>query len=83
MNKIQPQHNHVWFSQLYGMGDNISFNLAKSGYNVAKYLPYGKVTEVIPYLIRRARENTSVAGQMGRELHFISKEIHRRKSEKV
>ncbi|MBK6610012.1 MAG: proline dehydrogenase family protein [Sphingobacteriales bacterium] len=82
-NKIQPQHNHVWFSQLYGMGDNISFNLAKSGYNVAKYLPYGKVTEVIPYLIRRARENTSVAGQMGRELHFISKEIHRRKSEKV
>lgn len=69
----------VYFSQLFGMSDNISFNLANNGYNVAKYLPYGPVKDVIPYLMRRAQENTSVAGQTGRELSLINKEIKRRK----
>lgn len=69
----------VYFSQLYGMSDNISFNLADAGYNVAKYLPYGPVKDVIPYLMRRAQENTSVAGQTGRELSLINKELKRRK----
>ncbi len=73
----------VWFSQLYGMSDNISFNLANSGYNVAKYLPYGPIKDVIPYLMRRAQENTSVAGQTGRELSLINKEIQRRKQPAV
>ena len=72
-------HPHIFFSQLYGMSDNISFNLAKSGYNVSKYLPYGPVKDTLPYLIRRARENTSVAGQMGKELQLINQEIERRK----
>ncbi len=70
--------DRVHFSQLYGMSDNISFNLAHEGYNVAKYLPYGPVTDVIPYLMRRAQENTSVAGQTSRELSLIDKEIKRR-----
>jgi proline dehydrogenase len=61
------------------MSDNISFNLADAGYNVAKYLPYGPVKDVIPYLMRRAQENTSVAGQTGRELSLINKELKRRK----
>ncbi|MBK7763104.1 MAG: proline dehydrogenase family protein [Bacteroidetes bacterium] len=69
----------VYFSQLYGMSDNISFNLAKAGYHVSKYLPYGPVEDVIPYLMRRAEENTSVAGQTGRELSLIRKELERRK----
>lgn len=83
--EYMEQHNmpasnsHVWFSQLFGMSDNISFNLAHSGYNVAKYLPYGPVKDVIPYLMRRAQENTSVAGQTSRELSLIRKEIKRRK----
>ena len=68
----------VFFSQLYGMSDNISFNLSHEGYHVAKYLPYGPVKDVIPYLMRRAQENTSVAGQTGRELSLIKKEINRR-----
>ncbi|MGC9343825.1 MAG: proline dehydrogenase family protein [Bacteroidales bacterium] len=67
-----------WFSQLYGMSDNISFNLAKEGFNVAKYVPYGPVKHVLPYLTRRAEENTSVKGQTGRELGLISKELKRR-----
>ncbi len=71
----------VWFAQLYGMSDNISFNLAKEGYLVAKYVPYGPVRSVMPYLLRRAEENTSVAGQSSRELTMIRKEIDRRKSE--
>ena len=75
---INPSHSHVWFSQLYGMSDNISFNLAHEGYNVAKYLPYGPVKDVIPYLLRRAQENTSVSGQTGRELALIRKEMKRR-----
>jgi proline dehydrogenase len=69
----------VWFSQLLGMSDNISFNLAGAGYNVAKYVPYGPVRAVMPYLFRRADENTSVAGQSSRELTLIQKEIKRRK----
>jgi proline dehydrogenase len=79
---IHPDHSGVWFAQLLGMSDNISFNLAKSGYNVAKYVPYGPVEAVMPYLLRRASENTSVAGQSSRELSLIRKEIARRRSEK-
>lgn len=76
-----PNHsNQVHFSQLYGMSDNISFNLAKEGFNVSKYLPYGPVRDVIPYLMRRAQENTSVAGQTGRELSLIKTELERRRS---
>ncbi|WP_298535167.1 proline dehydrogenase family protein [uncultured Algibacter sp.] len=70
----------VWFGQLYGMSDHISYNLANKGYNVAKYMPFGPVKDVMPYLIRRAEENTSVAGQTGRELALITKEKERRKS---
>lgn len=79
-NGVTPNHPNVWFAQLYGMGDHISFNLAKAGYNVAKYLPYGPVREVIPYLIRRSQENTSVTGQMSRELGLILQEKKRRKT---
>ncbi len=70
----------VWFGQLYGMSDHISFNLADKGYNVAKYIPFGPVKDVMPYLIRRAEENTSVAGQTGRELALLKKEKKRRKT---
>ncbi|MBT8322142.1 MAG: proline dehydrogenase family protein [Eudoraea sp.] len=69
----------VGFGQLYGMSDHITFNLAKEGYNVAKYLPFGPVRDVMPYLIRRAEENTSVAGQTNRELELLKKEKKRRK----
>ena len=69
----------LWFGQLFGMSDNISFNLAHHGFNVAKYLPFGPVKDVMPYLIRRAEENTSVAGQTNRELDLISRERKRRK----
>jgi proline dehydrogenase len=72
----------VWFAQLLGMSDNISFNLAKAGYNVAKYVPYGPVELVMPYLIRRASENTSVAGQSSREFTMIRKELARRRAAK-
>ena len=78
-NGIPASSDRVYFSQLYGMSDNISFNLADSQYHVAKYLPYGPVKDVLPYLMRRAQENTSVAGQTGRELSLIQKEIKRRK----
>ncbi len=77
---INITDNRVWFGQLYGMSDNISFNLADKGYNVAKYVPFGPVKDVMPYLIRRAEENTSVAGQTGRELMLIKKEKARRKA---
>jgi proline dehydrogenase len=70
-----------WFGQLYGMSDNISFNLSANSYNVAKYLPFGPVRDVMPYLIRRAEENTSVAGQTSRELNLLSTERKRRKLE--
>ncbi|MCS7037131.1 MAG: proline dehydrogenase family protein [Saprospiraceae bacterium] len=76
---IPPQHPHALCSQLFGMSDNLTFNLARAGYRVAKYVPYGQVFEVIPYLIRRAQENTSVTGDMGRELAFIEREYRRRK----
>lgn len=78
---IPPQHPHALFSQLFGMSDNLTFNLARAGYRVAKYVPYGQVFEVIPYLIRRAQENTSVTGDMGRELALIEKEYRRRKTQ--
>lgn len=78
--KIPHNHPHVYFSQLLGMSDHISFNLAHDGYNVAKYVPYGPVRDVLPYLIRRAQENTSVKGQTGRELNLIIKEKQRRNS---
>ncbi len=80
---LSPNDARIWFSQLYGMSDNISYNLAKEGYNVAKYVPYGPVRSVMPYLFRRAKENTSVAGQSSRELTFIKKEIARRKQVKT
>ncbi len=76
---IEKNDLRIWFGQLYGMSDNISFNLAANGYNVAKYLPFGPVRDVMPYLIRRAEENTSVAGQTSRELSLIKAERDRRK----
>jgi proline dehydrogenase len=76
---IKSNDNRIWFGQLYGMSDNISYNLANSGYNVSKYLPFGPVRDVMPYLIRRAEENTSVAGQTSRELMMIKAERNRRK----
>ncbi|MGI8892611.1 MAG: proline dehydrogenase family protein [Bacteroidia bacterium] len=79
--KMNKKDNRVYFSQLLGMSDHISFNLSNKGFNVAKYVPYGPVKTVIPYLTRRAQENTSIAGQMGRELQLIIKEMKRRKSE--
>jgi proline dehydrogenase len=75
-------HPHVHFSQLYGMSDNITFNLAHAGCSVSKYLPFGPIKDVIPYLMRRAQENTSVKGQTGRELALIKKELQRRKKNK-
>ena len=72
-------HKHVHFSQLYGMSDHITFNLAKAGCSVSKYLPFGPIKDVIPYLMRRAQENSSVSGQTGRESALIKKEIKRRK----
>jgi len=78
---IDPKHSHINFCQLYGMSDYISYNLADAGYNVAKYVPYGPIKEVIPYLIRRAKENSSVTGEMGRELKYLSDEMKRRKLE--
>jgi proline dehydrogenase len=78
-NGIAVDDNRIWFGQLYGMSDHITYNLAAHGYNVAKYLPYGPVRDVMPYLIRRAEENTSVAGQTTRELSLLKKEKERRK----
>ena len=77
--KIEPNDERLWFGQLYGMSDHISFNLAKEGYNTAKYVPFGPVRDVMPYLIRRAEENTSVSGQTSRELNLIKEERKRRK----
>ncbi len=73
------KHPHVHWSQLYGMSDNITFNLAHAGCSVSKYLPFGPIRDVVPYLMRRAQENTSVKGQTGRELGLIEKELKRRK----
>ena len=80
--EISKNDNRIWFGQLYGMSDNISYNLAEHGYNVAKYLPFGPVRDVMPYLIRRAEENTSVAGQTSRELNLLKTERQRRKQYK-
>lgn len=76
---IPHDHPNCLFSQLYGMSDNITFNLAKAGFRVGKYLPYGQVRDVIPYLIRRAQENTSVTGDAGREYSFVLREVQRRR----
>jgi len=76
---LEKNDDRIWFGQLYGMSDHISYNLAKEGYNVAKYLPFGPVRDVMPYLIRRAEENTSVAGQTSRELSLLKTERKRRK----
>ena len=76
---IPPNHPHIFFSQLFGMGDNISYKLASLDYHVSKYVPYGPVSDSIPYLIRRAEENSSAAGQVSRELGMIAKELKRRK----
>lgn len=76
---LKKNDPRIFFAQLLGMSDNISFNLAHEGYNVTKYVPYARVNDVLPYLIRRAEENTSVAGQTGRELRMLKAEIERRK----
>jgi proline dehydrogenase len=78
-NGIKENDGRLWFGQLFGMSDHISYNLASEGYNVAKYLPFGPVRDVMPYLIRRAEENTSVAGQTSRELNLLKTERKRRK----
>ena len=78
--QLPLDHPHIHFSQLYGMSDNITFNLAQAGCKVSKYVPFGPIREVIPYLMRRAQENSSVSGQTGRELSLISKELKRRKT---
>jgi len=75
---VDPKSDDVWFGQLYGMSDNLTFNLSDANYNVFKIVPFGPINDVMPYLIRRAQENTSVAGQVGRELTLIDKEINRR-----
>jgi len=75
---LSLNHPHIHWSQLYGMSDNITFNLAHAGCSVSKYLPFGPIKDVIPYLMRRAQENTSVKGQTGRELGLIKKELERR-----
>lgn len=80
---IAPNDERVFFAQLLGMSDHISFNLAKAGYKVCKYLPYGPVEAVLPYLFRRAEENSSVKGQSGREFLLIDKEFKRRKSNPI
>jgi len=76
--ELQPGDPRIWFAQLYGMSDNLSYNLAHAGYNTAKYVPYGPVDAVMPYLLRRADENTAIAGQSSREFLLIQKEIRRR-----
>ncbi len=82
LHNIPKDDKRCWFSQLFGMSDHISFNLANEGYNVAKYVPFGPVRSVLPYLIRRTEENTSIAGQTGRELSLIMKEMKRRSGNK-
>ncbi|ANI88048.1 proline dehydrogenase [Arachidicoccus ginsenosidimutans] len=77
---LSHHHPHVHFSQLYGMSDNMTFNLAKDGYSVSKYVPFGPIRDIVPYLMRRAQENSSVKGQTSRELSLIKKEIERRKN---
>ena len=83
IHKLSRSDQRIWFSQLYGMSDHITFNLAQEGYNVAKYVPYGPIKHVLPYLMRRVEENTSVSGQTGRELSLIIKELERRKKQSL
>jgi proline dehydrogenase len=78
--KLPNNYPSIYMAQLYGMSDNLSFNIAKAGYNIAKYLPYGKVRNVLPYLVRRAEENSAIAGQTTRELIMLKQELKRRKS---
>jgi proline dehydrogenase len=75
---LDSRDERIWFAQLLGMSDHISFNLSAAGYRVAKYVPFGPIRETIPYLIRRAEENSSVAGQTSRELELIRREVKRR-----
>ena len=75
---VELAHPHIHFAQLLGMSDHVSFNLAAAGFNVSKYVPYGPVKEVVPYLIRRAQENRSIGGQLSRELRLIEEEVARR-----
>jgi proline dehydrogenase len=77
-NGVEAADNRIWFAQLLGMSNHISFNLAEQGFNVAKYVPYAPLRKVMPYLLRRAEENSSIKGQTGRELALIEKEIERR-----
>ncbi|MFK7983114.1 MAG: proline dehydrogenase family protein [Saprospiraceae bacterium] len=79
-NQVAKNHPHLLFCQLYGMSDNITFNLSNAGYNAAKYVPYGPIEDVFPYLVRRAQENTAVSGEMSREYGLLLKEIARRNS---
>jgi len=79
---VAPHDERVWFAQLYGMSDNLSYNLAHAGYHTAKYVPYGPVEAVMPYLLRRANENTAIAGQSSREFSLIKKELSRRSGKK-
>lgn len=81
--RILPNHPHVHFSQLYGMSDNLTYVLAKNGYNVSKYVPYGPVADSVPYLVRRAEENTATAGQVSRELILIERELKRRRAARI
>ena len=83
LNKLDKNDDRIYFAQLFGMSDHISFNLASAGYNVVKYVPYGKIETVMPYLFRRAEENTSITGQSSRELELIKKELKRRKAYRV
>ena len=80
---IPKDHPHLMFAQLYGMSDNLTFNLAKAGYRVGKYVIYGPVRDVIPYLLRRAQENTAVTGDMSREYGLLLKEMKRRGLKKI
>ncbi len=80
--QLDNNDERIYFAQLFGMSDNISFNLAHAGYNVVKYVPYGPVEAVMPYLFRRAEENSSIAGQSSRELKLVKEELKRRRQEK-
>lgn len=81
-NQVARNHPHLLFCQLYGMSDNITFNLSDAGYNAAKYVPYGSIDDVFPYLVRRAQENTAMQGEISREYDMVLKEITRRKKSK-
>lgn len=76
--QVLKNHPHLLFCQLYGMSDNITFNLSNAGYNAAKYVPYEPIEDIFPYLVRRAQENTAVSGEISREYRMLSKEITRR-----